>query len=424
MPDTLIRILVVLLYAAFIVMSAFFSSCEITFARANKKRVEKDAQNGDKRAKNVKYIQDNYPRSLSTILVSNNLTNIAASSAATVFFVWLLKLSGGELYATVATTLLLIIFGETMPKIVAADRPDSLSRRFAAPLRAVMSIFKPLVIGVEKLVEKLSPLWTPKEQQPQTTTDELRIVLEDAEEQGVFTEEEGEMINNAIEFSDTMAMEVMTPRVDIVALDIDRPLEELSTEMLRHSRLPVYKGTIDNIVGVLPTKTFMKQRMQGEDTPISDMLVGALFVHKTRMVSSIIREFRKNRLQLAVVLDEFGGTMGILTMEDIMEEIVGEIFDERDDVEEEIVEVGANSHQINGSMNIYDFFNAIDYTPPADFSTHYTTVGGWATEVLDKFPEPGDSFTYDRITVTVLEAEPHRVITLKADIAPAEDEEE
>ncbi len=348
----LIKLLVIVLYAAFIVLSAFFSSCEITFARANKKRVEKEAEAGDKRAKSVKYIQDNYTRSLSTILVSNNLVNIAASSAATIFFVRLLHLGRGEVIATVVTTLLLIIFGETMPKIIAADRPDTLSRRFAAPLRTVMGVFKPLVTGVEWLVRKLSPLWTPKETQPQTTTDELRIVLEDAEEQGVFTEEEGELINNAIEFSDTMAMEVMTPRVDIVALNLDQPVDALTNEMLRHSRLPVYRGTIDNIVGVLPTKTFMKYRMQGDETPISDMLVSVLYVHKTRMVSSIIREFRKNRLQMAVVLDEFGGTMGILTMEDIMEEIVGEIFDERDDVEEEIVDVGVNSHQINGSMNI------------------------------------------------------------------------
>ena len=259
----LIKLLVIILYAVFIALSAFFSSSEITFARANKKRMEKDAEAGDRQAQNVKYIQDNYTRSLSSTLLGNNLVNIAASSAATIFFVRLLGLKNGELYATVVTTLMLIIFGETLPKIIAADRPDSLSRHFAAPLRTVMGIFRPVVIGVEKLVAKLSPLWTPKEQQPQTTTDELRIVLEDAEEQGVFTEEEGELINNAIEFSDTMAMEVMTPRVDIVAIDLDQPVSTLSHEMLRHSRLPVYQGTIDNIVGVLPTKTFMKYRKIG-----------------------------------------------------------------------------------------------------------------------------------------------------------------
>ena len=421
----LIKLVVIALYVCLIAMSAFFSSCEITFARANKKRVESDAEKGDRRALSVRYIQNNYTRSLSTILVGNNLMNIAASSAATVFFVRLMGFkTRGELYATVLTTLMLIIFGETMPKIIAADRPDTLARRFAPLLRGIMGLFKPLVTGVEKLVNKLSPLWTPKDKAPQTTTDELRIILEDAEEQGVFTEEEGELINNAIEFSDTMAMEVMTPRVDIIALDVDSPLQTLSPAMLHHSRLPVYKDTIDNIIGVLPTKVFMKNRLQGEHTPIADMLVKVIYVHKTRMVSSIIREFRRYRLQMAVVLDEFGGTMGILTMEDIMEEIVGDIFDERDDVEEELVEVGPGSYQLSGDMNIYDFFNAIEYDPPADFETHYTTVGGWTTEKLDRFPKAGDSFTFDRITITVLEAEPHRVNTVRADVTPAKEEDE
>ena len=418
------KLLVTFLYLCFIALSAFFSGSEITFARANKKRIENDADKGDRRAINARYIQQNYTRSLSTILVGNNLVNIAASSAATILFVSMMKLKGGEAIATVLTTLLLIIFGETMPKIIAADRADSLARRNAGPLRLMMTVFKPVVVGVEKMVDKLSPIWTPKDKAPQTTTDELRIILEDAEEQGVFTEEEGELIDNAIEFSDTMAMEVMTPRVDMVAVDIDKPFDELTEEMLRHSRLPVYRGTIDHIIGVLPTKLFMKQRLSGGKTDIESLLVDVIYVHKTRMISTIIHEFRRRHLQMAVVLDEFGGTMGILTMEDIMEEIVGEIFDERDDVEEECVDVGANSHQISGSMNIYDFFEAVEYTPAADFTTHYTTVGGWVTERMDRFPVKGDRFTFDRITVTVLEAEPHRVEMIQADVTPPPEKEE
>ena len=420
----MVKVLVIVLYVFLVFMSAFFSGSEITFNRANKKRIEKDAEKGDRRAINAKYIQDNYSRSLSTILVGNNLVNIAASSAATVFFVHLLGMgNSGEAVATVVTTLALIIFGETMPKILAADRCDSFARTNAGPMRVLMKVFAPIVILVDKLVTKLSPVWTPKEKVPQTTTDELLIILEDAEEQGVFTEEEGELINNAIEFSDTMAMEVMTPRVDMIAVDADKPLDALTPEMMRHSRLPVYSGTPDNIIGVLPTKTFMKQRLDDEDADIKDMLVDVLYVHPTRMVSSIIEEFRKNHLQMAVVLDEFGGTMGILTMEDIMEEIVGEIFDERDDVEEDCVEVSENVHQISGSMNIYDFFDAVEVDMPQGFTTHSTTVGGWATEMLDRFPVPGDTFTYDRLTVTVLEADPHRVETLKVEVAPAETEE-
>ena len=418
------QILIVALYALLIALSAFFSSSEITFARANKKRLKSAADAGDKRAAAAVYIGDNYTRSLSTILVGNNLVNIASSSAATIFFVVMLNLTNGEALATIVTTLLLITFGETLPKIIAADRPDTLSLLYARPLRAFMFIFNPIVSTVEMLVKRVSPLWTPKDKAPQTTTDELQIILEDAEEQGVFTEEEGELISSAIEFSDTMAMEILTPRVDMIAIDVDEEDLVLTPDMLRHSRIPVYRDSIDNIIGILPTKLYMKARLTQDKVDLEPLLVPPVFVHKTRMISSIIREFRRNHLQMAVVLDEFGGTMGILTMEDIMEEIVGEIFDERDEVEEEFVEVAENAYQVDGGMNIYDFFDAVEYEPPKDFETEYTTMGGWTTEKLDRFPRPGDEFDFDRLHVTVLEAQPRRVNTLRVTVAPKPDEDE
>lgn len=419
----IVRIAVIALYALLVAFSAFFSSCEITFARANQKRLRSAAESGDRRAAAAVYIADHYTRSLSTILVGNNLVNIAASSTATMFFVVLLGLSNGEFLATLITTLVLITFGETLPKIIAADRPDALSRVYARPLRALTIVFSPVVSAVEALVKRVSPLWTPREQAPQTTTDELQIILEDAEEQGVFTEEEGELISSAIEFSDTMAMEILTPRVDMIAIDLDDPLS-LTPDMLRHSRIPVYRGTIDNIIGILPTKLYMKARLTQEKVDLEPLLVPPVYVHKTRMISSIIREFRRNHLQMAVVLDEFGGTMGILTMEDIMEEIVGDIFDERDEVEEEFVEVGENAYQVDGGMNIYDFFDNVEYEPPKDFETEYNTMGGWTTEKLDRFPRPGDEFDYDRLHVLVLEAQPRRVNKLRVTVAPKPAEEE
>ena len=419
----MLKLALIVLYLVLVALSAFFSCSEITFARSNKKRIEADAQAGDKRAVSAKYIGDNYTKSLSTILVGNNLVNIAASSTATVFFAVELGLSNGETLATVITTIVLIICGETLPKIIAADRADSLARLMAAPLKLFMHIFSPVVNAVSALVKLISPIWTPKEAAPQPTTDELLIVLEDAEEQGVFTEEEGELINNAIEFSDIMAMEIMTPRVDMVAIDADEELMELSPEMLRHSRIPVYRDTVDNIIGILPIKAFMKAKLENGAVKVENLLVPAVFVHKTRMISSIIREFRRSHLQLAVVLDEFGGTMGILTMEDIMEEIVGEIFDERDEVEEECVEVAQNTWQVNAGMNIYDFFDTVEYEPDKEFETDYNTVGGWATEKLDRFPRPGDSFSFDRLTVEVLEASAHRVGLLKIHVEPKQEEE-
>ncbi len=419
------EILLIALFMLLVMCSAFFSSSEITFARANSKRLQTAADAGDKRAAAAVYINANYTRSLSTILVGNNLVNVAASSAATMFFVELLGMKqNGELAALLTTTLILITFGETLPKIIAADRPDALSRVYARPLRLAMWVFTPIVTTVSALVKKIEPLWTPKDKSPQTTTDELRIILEDAEEQGVFTEEEGELIKGAIEFSDIMAMEILTPRVDIVAMDIDEENPRLTHDMLRHSRIPVYRDSIDNIIGILPTKLFMKASLSNDKVDIEPLLVPPVFVHKTRMISTIIREFRRNHLQMAVVLDEFGGTMGILTMEDIMEEIVGEIFDERDEVEEEFIELGDDAYQVDGGMNIYDFFDAVEYEPPKDFETEYTTMGGWTTEILDRFARPGDEFDYDRLNVKVLECRPRRVSKLRVTVRPKEEGED
>lgn len=419
------NILIVCAYVLLVALSAFFSSCEIAFAKSNKQRIKKAAEAGDKIAGKANYINDHYVQSLSTVLVGNNLVNIAASSAATVFCVSVFA-KNGQTIATVATTVILLIFGETVPKIVAADIPDQLSRLYAPLLRLFMVIFKPVVLSVSKLVEKLSPLWTPKEAQPQVTQEELYEILEDAEEEGVFTEEEGELIKSAIEITDIMAMEILTPRVDMLALDVEDFQdidEDLSSEMLRHSRIPVYRDTIDNIIGILPTKQWMKARLTEENVDIESLLVPPIFVHKTRMISSIIREFRREHLQMAVVVDEFGGTMGILTMEDIMEEIVGEIFDERDDVEDEIVKVADDTYIVDGAMNVYDLFDMVEFEP-RDFETEYTTVGGWATEMLDRFPKAGDEFVYERLTVRVLEAQPTRVEQLRVTVAPPPEEDE
>lgn len=421
------KIVLPALYVCLVLLSAFYSSSEIAFAKSNIKRMKNAAEAGDRKAERVVYISDHYTQSLSTILVGNNLVNIAASSVATMFFVVVMDMkTNGETWATVVTTLVLLIFGETLPKILAADRPDALAKVYAAPLRFCMRLFKPVVSMVSAMVSKLEHLWKPKEKVPQTTTEELCIILEDAEEQGVFTEEEGELIKSAIEITDIMAMEIITPRVDMVALDIDDIGEELPTEVLRHSRIPVYRGTIDNIIGVLPLKKLLKERLAqpGVKIDIESLLVPPIYVHKTRMVSSIIREFRRNHLQMAVVLDEFGGTMGILTMEDIMEEIVGEIFDERDDVEDDVVRTGDGMYLVDGSMNVYDMFEAIEYEPPKDFKTEYTTVGGWATEMLDKFPVQGDEFSYDRLTVRVLEVSSRRVGMVRVILSPEEETNE
>ena len=415
-------VLLCLLIVLFIVLSAFFSSAEITYAKANRFRAEKAAENGSRVAKLELLIIDDYVRSLSAILVGNNLANIAASSAATMLFARALNLRNGAAIASAVMTVLLLIFGETLPKILASSMPDALGRLFAYPMKVTLLVFKPVVDLVEKLVRRFEHLWTPKEETPDMTTEELVELVDNIEEEGVFTEEEGELIRSAIEITDTMAMEVITPRVDLMAIDYEDGVPELSDELMQYTRIPVYKETIDNIIGIMSTKKLIKAIAGGEQVTLDDLMTPPFFVHKTRMVSSIIKEFRDRHIQAAIVVDEYGGTLGMLTMEDIMEEIVGEIYDERDAVEDEIVQIDEHTFIVDGDTNVYDLFDKCDYEPP-DFESEYNTVGGWVTEQLDRFPKAGDSFTCDRYTVRVLESRRMRVEKVKVILADPPEEE-
>lgn len=419
-------IIICLLILVFIILSAFYSSAEIAFAKANAIRIRKLAEKGDKTAAKEQFINGNYTRSLSTLLIGNDLVNIAASSAATVICVSHLGEVTGQTVASVAMTLIIILFGETLPKIFASTVPDKLARMYANPLRFFMALFFPVVWVIDKFVGLISPIWTPKEKAPLVTAEELREMVDDIEDEGVFTKDEGHLIKSAIEFTDTTAMDILVPRVDVFAVDIENKELSITEEFYRYSRIPVYRGTIDNIIGILPAKKLLREIAAGNPYNIEELMYPPIFVHMTKTVSSIIDEFRKDRRQMAIVVDEYGGTMGILTMEDITEEIVGDIFDERDIVEDEIKKVGDNVYEVDGSMNVYDLFDELGWEP-SGFETEYTTVGGWATEMLDKFPDAGDNFDYKRIKVTVLEAGSMRVEKLKIEYTPPayenEDEE-
>ena len=406
----------------FVILSAFFSSAEIAFAKCNKLRFEKYSQEGSRTAALVLRIAEDYTSSLSTILVGNNLVNIAASSLATVVAISLLGRARGETTATIITTAVILVFGETLPKIIAAAIPDSTAKLYARPLYFCMIIFKPIVVVVNKFVNSLAKLWT-KDDQSNVTSEELCEILEDIEEEGVFSEDESDLIRSAIEFTDTMAMDILVPRVDVFAIDIDDPLE-LSNDLYKHTRVPVYEGSIDNIIGIISTKKLIKAIVSGEEPDIRKLMFEPIFVHKTRTISSILEEFRETHRQMAVVVDEYGGTMGILTLEDITEEIVGDIFDERDSDETDIKAIGENEYEVDGGTNIYDLFDYIDFDEPSDFESDYITVGGWATEMLDKFPEAGDSFTYENLRITVTQAEAVRVITVKVEVLPVDDEDD
>ena len=294
-------------------------------------------------------------------------------------------------------------------------------------MQGAMRFFLPITFLVSKFVEKLSVLWAREESEQAMTDEELAMVVDTIQEEGVFTEAEGELIKSAIEFGDVTAHEILIPRVDVAAYDLDSPLEDLlaDPEIMTYSRLPAYRESIDHIVGILPMKQLTKAVLtQGiENVDVESMLVEPLFVHMTKNINEILKDFRRTKTNMAVVLDEYGGTMGILTIEDILEEIVGEIYDETDEPEEEEVqEVSAGTYLLDGSLNIYDAFDKIGYEPK-DFESEYTTLSGWITELLDKFPEAGDTFTYERISGTVRSVDGPLVDEVEITVAPAEEEE-
>lgn len=409
-----------------VLCSAFFSSSEIAYATANKLRMRKAAEGGSRQAVSAVWISEHFPSFLSTILVGNNLVNIAFSSCMTVALTAAMG-SRGESLAPIYSTVVLLVGGEILPKLVGASQANRLVYLYTWPLRFFMLLFSPVVKLVSAIVGRLSRLWTPEDPEPEVTDDELVTILETIEEEGVFTEQESELIKSAIEFSDVTAMDIYLPRVDVAAFDADDPIDTIlrDPDLLSYSRIPVYRESIDNILGILSTKKLLKAAasMPVEQVRLEELLSPVVYVHKTRPISSILMEFRRKHLMMAVVVDEFGGTMGILTLEDILEEIVGDIFDESDDVEQEVVEAAENVFTVDGSTNIYDFFDRAGYEPAA-FESEYTTMGGLAIEKLDRFPKAGDHFVWDRFDITVTAAEAMRVETLEIRLLPEKDEAE
>lgn len=404
-----------------IMCSAFFSGSEIAFATANKMRLKNAADAGNPSAKLACRIADRFTEFLSTVLVGNNLVNIAAASTATLIAVYHLGIERGETVAALVMTVIILIFGEILPKILAAEDADRIVLAFARPLHFCFILFKPLVLAVSKMLNRLSKLWTPTDAEPSVTDEELVEMVDTIEEEGVISEREGELIRSAIEFSDTTVHEILTPRVDVAFVDIDDPVEEIlaNDEIMRHSRVPVYEGSVDNIIGILNTKHLLKSAIADRKPDIRRLMRDPLFVHMTMTTADLLQEFRSRRLHMAVVLDEYGGTMGIVTMEDVLEEIVGDIWDEKDVVETEYTKVSDTVYTVDGSMQISDLFELLDVSD-RDFDSEYTTIGGWATETLDRFPETGDSFRYKNLLVTVTKTDNMRADKLRVELVSDE----
>lgn len=409
-------------YIVLICLSAFFSASEMCFSSANRLRLENAAEGGSKGAKAALKVMDRFDDSLSAILIGNNLVNIATSSIASVVAILLLGESWTWL-STVVTTILVMIFGETMPKIVAKKNANSIAPVFAWPIRALTIILLPVILIVVGLVRLLTwPLKGEERQEDdEAAVEELQSIIETAEDEDVLDENRSELLRSALDFSEVSASEAMTARVDVEAIDIDDDWEEILEliENSTHSRLPVYEDSIDNVIGFLYLNHFLKALTEDERPDIRSLLMEPLYVYKTIKLPQVLSELRHAKKHLAIVTDEYGGTLGVISMEDVLEEIVGDIWDETDEVDPEVVEKAEGEYELDGDMSISDFLELVGRSEES-FECESDTVGGWTLESFGGFPKEGESFSFEDLTVTVLAMDGLRVDRVLVKKAPPE----
>lgn len=405
---------------ACVICSAFFSATETAFSSYNRTRIKTLAEKGSKRASLVLKLSENYDKLLSTILIGNNIVNIAVASLGTVMFV---KIYGdiGATISTVVITVVVLIFGEISPKSIAKDFSEKFAMFSAPIIRFLIWILLP-VNFLFTMWKKFLSLFFKDKGDDKMSQEELLMLVDEVQEEGSIDDSEGNLLRNAIEFSDLRAEEILTHRVDIESLSVDSSKEEIADMFAtsKFSRLLVYKDDIDNIVGVLHIKDFYTK--DGiTDKSVEEIMTTPIFIHKTEKASSLLKRLQTEKSHIAVVLDEFGGTLGIVTMEDILEELVGEIWDEHDDVLEDFKQVGEGEYLVNCDMSMDDFCNFFDVKTDSDSST----LNGWIAEKLDKVPEKDDNFLFENLDITVTETDAHRVISALVKVtAPTDKEEE
>lgn len=418
--------------AVLLACSAFFSGSEIAYSALNRTRLEASHDGG---VKHALYICDRFDRALSTILIGNNLVNISASSVATLLAMLLAgagaSVARQDLFTSAASillTILVLIFGETMPKIVARRNPQPFALRVARPLRVLMVLLTPVTTVICGLVNLITaPLkgeTLGEDEEAEAAEEELIDLIETSEDEGIIGEDQSELLQNALDFSEISAQEVMTPRVDMLALEIDDDPQELARqiEASPFSRLPVYDERRERIIGVLYLNRYYRALLDGPVTDLRGLLIAPVFVYKTVKLPTVLSMMRQQKTHIAIVTDEYGSTIGMVTMEDVLEQIVGDIWDETDEVVDEVVERGEHEYELDGDVTIGELC-ALMHWNEDDFETESVNVGGWTLEMFDGFPKEGDSFSYRDATVTVLRMDDLRVGKVLITVHPQQEEE-
>lgn len=390
-------------------LSAFFSATETAYSTVNTVRMNHDAELGNKRAKGVVYITQHYDNALTTILIGNNIVNIGCSSIATVLCMNLFGDAGAAI-STGALTLIILTFGEIIPKCLAKEHAESIAMATAKILRILMTVLKPVVFCFMKLKQAALALVNKGDKTPSVTEDELKYIIDSIEEEGVLEQQERELVKSALDFDEKTVQEVLTPRVDLTAIDIDDDENEIRKIIFeeRYSRIPVYEKSIDNIVGVLHTRDYLEALANGESVDLRRIIQPAYYVYKNKKLSYVLSDMKHKHQNLALVTDEHGGILGIVTVEDLVEELVGEIWDEDEEIEAPYKRVDENTLELSGDYSLEDL-SALLNIKESEFDSESVSLGGWIFEKLGKIPDEGEAFEFCGYKFQILDVSEQRI---------------
>ncbi|MBQ6466206.1 MAG: HlyC/CorC family transporter [Oscillospiraceae bacterium] len=412
-------IAIVLLFCA-----AWFAAAETAFASVSRSRIKLRAERGEESAVKAQWILENFDRAITTLLICTNAVHIAAAALVTVAVTRRWGLSAVSV-STLITTVAVFFAGEMLPKSIAKKYSERIALSCAPMLRFLMGLLKPLSALLTAVGRGAAKL-TRGDAELSVTEDELYDLIEDMTEEGTLDEEQGDLISSALQFGDVTVESILTPRVDLSAIDIGDSYEEILSQIKsqNHSRLPVYEGSIDNVIGILQIRTFIKAYLRlGAQMDLRELLDEPLFIHQSTNIDELLPIMSRHKQNIAVVTDNYGGTLGIVTVEDILEELVGEIWDEDDVVEETVVELSEGVYLVDAEESVSDVFEQTDFTDPEeDEELVNTLMGEWAYEQFTAIPQPGDSFEYHGLRVTVAEMEHNRILKLRVEKLPEETE--
>ncbi|OIJ12032.1 hypothetical protein BKP37_14650 [Anaerobacillus alkalilacustris] len=392
-----------------LLLSGYFSASETSITSVNKIRLRSQAENNNVKAKRSLEMAENFDQSLSTILIGNNIVNIAMAAIATKIATDIFGSTGTILFlTTIVLTILVLIFGEILPKSLAKQYAERYLLAISGTLKVVMKIFFPITWVFVQLKLVIDKLFGSKVEEPSVTDEDVRALVEIGEEEGTFLTQERELLHNALEFDDIVVKDILTPRPDVVAISQDCTVEELKDVFIKekYSRIPVYDGSVDNIVGMISHRDFFTKYVQDNSFLLDDIIRNPYFVIGSVKISNLLKELQKNKVHLAIVLDEYGGTAGIISIEDIIEEIVGEIWDEHDDTELLIEELENGQIRLDGKISVEEFCDVVNVALPETLSN---TLSGWISDILGYLPKKGDQVEHENIRIYIEEVRDRRI---------------